>query len=314
MNAKRTAWEREVLAGHRWGAHRGQAEAELERLRRLWQAAQPLSEAGGRIADQIVALEICNWRLEEHLPALCRAIGTGQPLQRQVGHVGSVTDDRWRKIWAYYLACRDWLPRPIPAGYAAALALVDSQGQVRRGIADLLGEPTELKRLYVELFCLCLEYWIGGWYESSFPQTLSRRAAVGAVREEIQRRDPDSHMLWGFAPEGGGVLFPCHHKLFRRYDILLSSIGAGSWRGAMPAKGDGPAERVATLERCLLPIQAWIDDPRSVPEGADDGFRSMHAGLGEPDAQKRFLASLLMSLLRSQQLSARRRVERQASS
>ena len=51
------SWEQEILARHRWGQHGEAAAAEHVRLMALWQAAQPVSEATRRIAEQITSLE-----------------------------------------------------------------------------------------------------------------------------------------------------------------------------------------------------------------------------------------------------------------
>ena len=311
MTDEMMPWEKEVLANHRWGRQGDKAATEHQRLRRLQETAGPLDDNCRRIADQIIDLEICNWNLENSLPALCRAIGAKQPLDRKVGHLWSISAERWRSVWAYDLALRSWLAGERPAGFEVAREACDPGGAVRDHVLALIGERNELKELYVERFCLCLEFWLAGLVENP-ARKAAHEAAVSAVEGEIRKRDPSGRTLKAMASEGNGMLQPCHHKAFRRYDIILSSIGAGKWRGAMPPRGDGPAERVATLERFLSPIQEWIDHPTAAPKPADEPARSIHASLGEPDAVKTFLAELLASLLRAQQQEARDRIERAA--
>lgn len=303
MAEEMTAWEKELLADHRWGRRAEIAAAEHERLKKLWEKAQPLEESCNEIAKQIVALEICNWHLEKDVPGLCRAIGAKQPVERRIGHLESISAERWRPVWAYYLMLRNWAKGEAIGGYEAALPAYDPDRTVQSRILAMLGDRDELKELYVERFCLCLEFWLAGYPLDDSARVVAHRAAVSAVEEKIRQRDPEGKILNAMKDEGNGRLQPCHHKAFRRYDIILSSIGAGKWRGAMPPRGDGPAERVATLGELLAPIQAWLDDPGEGQDG--EAAAAVRASLGEPDAAKVFLASLL----RSQQHAAEARAE-----
>ncbi len=302
----REPWEQELFYNHRWGRTPDRARAEHARLRELWEAARPLTEAQQGILNQIIALEICNWALEESVVALCEAIGTGEPASRGIGHMRSMTAGRWRQVWAYYLAARDWLPceNPVCSGYLALSGDYDADGAVRGHIRQMLGERTRLKELYVERFCLCLEFWLGGFYKEEAAQMVAHRAAVAAVEGEIRQLDPEGAILDAFEGEGDGKLQLCHHKLLRRYDIILSSIGVGSWRGAMPMRGRDGEERAATLESYLVPIEGWIEG--QAPDG-EEYSQHMHALLGRAEPAKVFLAATLVSLLRAQGANAIRR-------
>lgn len=44
-------------------------------LKMLWEKARPLDKQSEDILRATLALEICNWNLEESILALCRAIG-----------------------------------------------------------------------------------------------------------------------------------------------------------------------------------------------------------------------------------------------
>lgn len=175
----------------------------------------------------------------------------------------------------------------------------------------MLGVSTELKRLYVERFCLNLECWLGGFYPDGSPQLRVYNATVEELEKEIAKLDPDPEMLEWMRLDGEkGWIEVCHHKAFRRFDIHISSIGAGRWRGAMPHGCTGGLERAETLERYLSPIEAWTKDMWVYDNPPDDVLsREILALLGERDHTKLFLASLLVSLLRSQQIAARRRAE-----
>lgn len=304
-------WEQEILARHRWGRHDDRAPEELALLKPLWEAACPLDEPCQAIMEQIIALEICNWYLEESILALCGAIGAKEPLAFAVGHLASVSEARWKEVWAYYLALRNWLPREGRSGYGALLGVCDPEEAIQKRVLSLLGERNDLKELCVERLCLCLELWLGGIFPRESAQMVAHGAAVSAVEEEITRHHPEGQILKAMKLDGDGRLQPCHHKAFRRYDIIISSIGAGRWRAVMPMRGTDGFERAATLEEYLAPIQAWIGGRGTAGRRVQGELHDeIHMLLGESDEAKLFLASLLVSILRAQQLSATARAQK----
>jgi hypothetical protein len=303
-------WEQELLARHRWGQHGNRASEEYARLKKFWKAAQPLSQKCKAVIEQIVALEIYNWNLEESILELCSAIGTKKPTKLCIGHLASISEERWNRVWAYYLTLRNWLPSEGRSGYASLLKKCDPNGTIQNHIVGMLGSRDELKELYVERLCLCLEYWLGGLLPTESAQLKAHSAAVLSVENEIRRLIPVSKILNAVELEGDGRLQPCNHKAFRRYDIIISSIGADKWRAVMPMRGTDGFERAATLERFFLPIEVWIDSRSKKGESKDDElFDRIHSLLGKPDNARLFLASLLISLLRAQQLAAQKRAE-----
>ena len=78
----------------------------------------------------------------------------------------------------------------------------------------------------------------------------------------------------------------------------------------MPMRGTDGFERAELLETYLAPIDSWIAGDTATMRG--EPALTIRAALGEPDETKRFLASLLVSLLRCGQLQARERAERRA--
>ena len=308
---QREVWEEELLAGHRWGKRGDRADEEMSKLRKLWDAIHPVNESIREVTNQIVALEICNWKLEESLLALCRAIGERRPAEMRIGHDASVTEERWRQIWAYYFALRNWLPSWRVNGYQYLLREHDGDGELREHVAGLLGDRNAVKELYVMRLCLCLDYWLGGCYlrEEDSPQKTAHAGAVAASDREIRQLEPEDTLLNVFLLEGDGKLNPCHHKLFRRLDVITSSIGAGRLFGAMPMRGTDGVERADLLETYLAPIEMWLKNGGET--STDKGLPGkIIASLGERDATGAFLATLLVSLLRPQQMAARERAAR----
>jgi hypothetical protein len=306
-------WEREVYARHRWAnpfwAEHGQGDRVREehaRLNALWEELGSLDEIGYELASEIISLEICNWRLEESIVDLCAAIGTSTRLAHPVGHKASLTDERWLQIWGYCFALRDWLPGPLAPrsrGYGALLAACDPSDVIQERIRAMLGQPTELKQLYVELFCLDLQELAEGDWGSPPPryvQAMSNWHAREGVMEQIGKYDHDEELVNAIVR---GNYQPCHHKAFRHFDITISSIGAGKWRGAMPVEGMGRATRYALMDAVLAPLESWVAGEQLSGTGeSDPTWERIHRLLGKPDGTKVFLVSLLASLLRSQQL------------
>ena len=305
MTTSPEPWEEEVLARHRWGRHGPRAQEELERLRKLRPAAGELNE---EVVNQIRSLEICNWNLGDGVLELCAAIASNTPARRPVGHMGSVSWERWRRIWGYYAGLRNWLLPERGQGYRTLSRIGDPEQTIASRLQGLLGERSELKDLYVERFCHCLDFWLSGSYPVGSAQRIAHDAAVSALEREIRARDPQGKILGAMQEEGDGALQPCHHKAFRRYDIIVSSIGAGQWRAAMPEKGDDGIGRAAMVDQLVTPVEAWIEG-RALTADADTVSRDIQARLGERDDTKVFLASLLASILRAQQLAARQRAE-----
>ncbi len=312
-------WEREFLANHRWGRLKlwfpenhisldsEMVSSELAHLKSLWNKVQPLDKSGKDILKSIIALEICNWNLENSILSICRAIGENKSPTLAIGHLNSVTSGRWKNLWAYYLALRDWLAFGSINGYDIFHNLCDPDGLVKEKISVLLSERIGLKELYVERLCLLFEFWLGGHnLLEKNPQKIAHHSAVRAIEEEILKKDPQSLILKAMKFDGDGRLNPCNHKAFRRYDIIISSIGAGKWRATIPRKGTDGLERAALLDRYLLAIESWIKDNKKINEQDEDKlFEKIHNFLGEPDDTKIFLASLLVSLLQPQQMAAK---------
>lgn len=308
ISKTREAWENEIFAGHRWGCFGERANAESSRLKVLWDVIQPIDDNIRKIIDQIVSLEICNWRLEDSIVALCKAIGQKKPTEMPIGHGASITEERWKQVGAYLLACRTWLKHGPVSGYQVILDVVDPEGTIQEHVRALLGERDGLKEKYIERFCLCLELWLGDLIAEGKILSASHAVAIAALEKEIRQTDPEAGILKVFMYEGDGCLNVCHHKLFRRYDIIISSIGCGKWRGAMPTRGTDGFARADLLASYLGPIEAWIEKGQKAHYNSEPGIRILEL-LREPDNQKIFLASLLASLLRSDELAARKLAE-----
>ena len=308
-------WEEELLAGHRWGRISSwygiKDNTGLEehiRLKKLWRLTQPLSKSAKQIIKQISLLEICNWNLEESILTLCSAIGENEPTKLSIGHWRSLTEERLKKIWAYYLSLLSWLKIDETNWFDFLLISCDPEKKIKSHIFQLLGERNELKELCVERFCLCLGLMLCSPRKSA--QAKAHHAATSVIEEEIRKLDPDNQVLkfpkfdvdacsyYGFEP--------CRYNLFRHYDIVISSIGAGKWRAVMPRDRNGGLERVQLLERYLSSIEEWVNGENKKEDNNENKlYNKIHEFLGIQDNVKLFLASYLVSLLRSQQIASK---------
>lgn len=312
---KREPWEEELLAMHRWGRlsfwfriDDEQGKEEHKRLKKLWIKARPLDKSSKAIMKQIISLEICNWKLEQSILALCAAIGAKKPAEPTIGHLTSMSEERWQKLWAYYLNLREWLSHGKLQGHRTYLKTCDPKGKIKNHIFKMLGKHNMLKETYTERFCLCLERWLGGYPPQNSPQMAAHNAAVQALDRAIKVLDPKSKVLHKdvLKADGEGRLIPCNHKAFRRYDLIISSIGAEKWRAVMARRGTDGQKRANTLKKYLSPIESWVDGKTAKTKLS----KKINRFLGRHDDTKIFLASLLVSLLRPQQIAARMLAER----
>jgi hypothetical protein len=306
----REGWEEELNHKTRVEGFGGRVDQVHTRLRSLWEAAQPMTEVGIRIIGYIRSIRECNWRLEQSVWDLCKAIGRDDTTGLLYGHSRSITDARWQRFWAYYTTLQNWLPKNFdPGGYAALLRTCDPTRQVQKHVLEMLGERTDLKELYVKRFCLWLEWTVlGGMFRLVSSRGIAHTAAVNAIEEKIREQDPDLFLLPWIQEDGQGHTELCHHKAFRRYDIIISSIGAGKWRARVPEESTAATELLDMHDRFLQAIETWIED--SSPDEAGDVQRKVHELLGQPSPGKRFLAAFLSAVLTAQRGNLQNRIDK----
>ncbi|MHA2093143.1 MAG: hypothetical protein ACW98F_00680, partial [Candidatus Hodarchaeales archaeon] len=136
---------------------------ELQKLDELWKEAQTMADEELYAISQITWLSRCNWNLEPSINSLIEAIGKGERASLRIGHNYSITEDRWKKVWAYYFTLKQWLhPQGRYTGIHTLLGFCDPENIIKSHIVDLLGNKTKLKALYVELFSYFLEFQLMG--------------------------------------------------------------------------------------------------------------------------------------------------------
>ncbi len=85
-------------------------------------------------------------------------------------------------------------------------------------------------------------------------------------------------------------------------------------KGAYTAqRGTDSLQRAADLAKYLSPIESWLGGESEASVAESEMCAEIRGRLGGINEEKRFLATLLVSLLRSQQLSATQRARRRTS-
>jgi hypothetical protein len=305
-------WQAEICAGHRWGKKGPELFAErlpreLQELEALWQAAAPLADHDVAILDQVIGLEICNWRLTDSILDLTEAIGAHTPAACGIGHRMSITEERWTIVWAYYLALQQYIwANTTQDAFRPLLDVVDADGAVRQKITEYLGERDEMKELLVQRLLYAM-HWMVSHFPWESPWHQAQNAGIAVLENRLQELGVEPEFLRYLAwPVTDGRLQPCSHKWVRRLDIIISSIGSGKWRGRIPFRGTDGLELARLLDDYLSPLADWLqhDDNTCRPQEREPGV-TIWRNLGESDPAKRFLARLLHSLLTAQQIEAR---------
>ncbi|MFW9940848.1 MAG: hypothetical protein ACFFFT_07395 [Candidatus Thorarchaeota archaeon] len=277
---------------------------EVEKLKKLWEEAQPMTDKELYAVRQITWLSRCNWNLRPNIKSLIEAIGKGENANMRIGHNYSITNERWKKAWAYYFSLKKWLPvQGKYTGLPILLDFCDPNKAIQSHIIDLLGKKTKLKELYIELFSYSLEFKLMGRHPDDSKKILATNAAVELLINEVKKHDYDERILAAvqinpeLLSEGKLVWYEiCHHKFFRRCDIILSSIGENKWRGTFIEKSTETEELQDLLLRYSLTLDTWISN-----QNADDEFTiSNHALLGKQTNKKLFQVSLLNAFLKGE--------------
>jgi len=280
---------------------------ELKKLSELWKKALPLTEDELYLIQQITWLSRCNWNLEPSIQTIILAIGKEERADLRIGHNYSITEERWKKAWAYYFSLKKWLPTLGKfTGLSVMLEYSDPEKIVQTHIEELLGKHTKMKELYVELFCYFLEKQLMGRNPEDSVKKLASKEAVKALNEEVKKHDYDKLILAAVQinPEefSEGKLSwyeVCHHKFFRRCDITLSSIGQNQWRGTFKENSSEREEIEELLLRYSLAIESWI-----MSKSVNDKFMNdKHGLLRNQTDKKMFQVSLLNAFLKGQMKS-----------
>ena len=176
-------------------------------------------------------------------------------------------------------------------------------GELAEKIYSWLGEPTKLKRLYVERIKMRLT-------GQAYPQTAqSMSKYIGKEAEEMGKViDRCVEAETGVKREDDPILSRigmqdlCHHAFFRRTDIQIASVGANEWR-ALPETGEGRRHIEKNITNYYHALNSWLGHkPLSQakdewPEGAET-TEKVYALLGGDSPTKRWLVASLWKTIK----------------
>ncbi|MHA2260698.1 MAG: carboxymuconolactone decarboxylase family protein [Promethearchaeota archaeon] len=277
---------------------------ETQRLEYLWEKAQPMSDDELHTVSQITLLSRCNWVLEPSIMSLLNAIGKGKRTTMRIGHNYSITEDRWKRVWAYYLSLKNWLAAlGRYTGIPVLLDFCDPNKTTQSHVLKLLGKKTKLKELFVELFSYSLEFHLMSSGPDDLERFIARKAAVESLNNQIKKQEHNAMILAAIQPnpeklsDGKLRWFEvCHHKFFRRCDIILSSIGENVWRGTFIDKSPEKEHLKELLQRYSLTLESWISNQ----DINKDFAKNIYDLIGKHTNKKVFQVSFLSVLLRGE--------------
>lgn len=306
---------------------------EIRYINEMQKALGDLDEATRLLRIQISCFERCWYGFPENIDIILQGISQGGPeaehvsceppwssictlLRRRVGvmsHPG---------IWDRYCeAATKYDPNRSPRqrlarAYASILDWWSARGDLTclksempehsalaERIYGWLGEPTKLKRLYVERIKLRLSGQAYPQTEQNMVKFLDEEAEeIGKVIDrcieaETGVKREDNPLLRRI-----GMQNLCHHAFFRRTDIQIASVGANEWR-ALPQTGDGRQHIEKNITNYYHALNSWLSH-KPLSEAKDEWLEGaettekVYALLGRDSPTKRWLAACLWKTIR----------------
>ena len=126
--------------------------------------------------------------------------------------------------------------------------------------------------MYVEIYCYFFEFQLLGIYSEDSVTRDAINAGKNIISCEMQKLDYDKKLLAAINlttmyEENNHVVAwfeACHHKFFRRVDIILSSIGTNRWRGNIPVKGTDRDELSGMIGNYIKILDSWLENENEV--------------------------------------------------
>lgn len=205
----------------------------------------------------------------------CRAVGRLSPLPLRLCH--HISPERWEAAHEYIAGVRAWLDGYEPRQFARSFHLPDSMAA---WVHSLLGERSAVKHALAERamavlvgqFYLNVRFMVVADSDEDLDEAeyrrfdgLVRRADrvhyASLIGEDGRPTTPELPPGHPDAEEVDRHLTldrpPCVQKVFRYWEIILSSVGVVKWRGAVPGGGRSRADYEQEFAAYLSAAAEW---------------------------------------------------------
>ena len=302
---------------------------EVHAVHELLKDAARLDDGCRIMRLQVSSYEACHYSFPDSLLKLLACIGQEAADPELItgcdNHFGVRVDDaRRRRVQAYASILEDWAQGTRLPDYLCRHP--DSEGDARR-LHQMLGQWTTLKALYARRVALLIRL-IGkveegydsysnhhcypsaaaidreillaeGVLPGSVPQPLDEQA----FKELLSQANP----LLARVNSYYAVI--CRLNLFRHFDIWISSVGCGEWRGAMPPTGENRKAVEGTVTNLVCGLNGWLAglEPPASARSWPNALETCHEVcglLGASTPEKRYLVAMLWKRLKHQKGSA----------
>ncbi len=291
-----------------------EADSEMLQIDRLEDELAPLSPDAARIRELISALEVCHHKAARWIENIVEAIGLGETQKglgtRPAGRLHPA-EEVWQSVCAVLSAwcsgsapvalCFATVPSRMLDGLGNRCALKEWQvHRVVERVRSLVGWPGTAERPAPPYEYLLFGGPDGSLYRSECPEAYLDHADfwLATVRTLIRDTDggSDATLPLGLAID---MLWPCHWNFPQNLQIVLDAIGgnlapenpfAACGRNIGLLRNRGGMEVIAGSLRAYSGLG---EAPREV-----DG--AIVSRLGEPTAEKRWLAASLDKTIRLQ--------------
>ena len=292
----------------------------------LLEDAAPLNDDFRIMRLQVASYEACHYSFPDSLMTLLACIGAGvADRELKTGcyaHFGRNTDDRRRlqRVQAYASILGDWAEQSNVSDSLSGHP--GYEGDVRR-LYEMLGPWTRRKVLYARRLALLIGLIekVGGGYDSysnhhCYPAAaeIDREIFLAegvpaelipepldepAFKELLSRTDPLLAKVSSY-----DAVF-CRLNLFRHFEIWISSVGCGEWRGAMPVTGENRKAIERTVPNLVCALNGWLAglDPAISARSWSDALETCEEVrnlLGDVTPQKRYVVAMLWKRLKHQ--------------
>ena len=255
-----TRYDEFALWMNSWMEDDSRWDDEVRLVHTLLRDAAPLDDDSRIMRLQITSYEACHYGFPDSIMHCLASIGDGTADKTlatgcYAQYAPKVDDARRKRIEAYASVLEEWTKDDE---VSVCTSKHRDYAEDTRRIHEMLGEHTHIKRLYARRLAILIRLLSqeagGGIYgkysdDHCYPEAadIDREIllAEGIPPDELPDRlnaETFKALLSQANPLLGKIssyyAVNCRHNLFHHFDVWISSVGCGSWRGAMPETGE----------------------------------------------------------------------------